>query len=147
MNNFFNRLESREANLIILSMSILFIFLIGLGVSNTYNKYSFSVKNLAKEKADYDYVYSKASALNYEESFKDINLKLLDSIIALNQLKDIEALDLINSKIGVEIVFTTSNIGTSIKFIEQVSNKTNLQVSNIDYLNKNQAIQVKFNLK
>lgn len=147
MNNFFNRLESREANLIILSMSILFIFLIGLGVSNTYNKYSFSVKNLAKEKADYDYVYSKASALNYEESFKDINLKLLDSIIALNQFKDIEALDLINSKIGVEIVFTTSNIGTSIKFIEQVSNKTNLQVSNIDYLNKNQAIQVKFNLK
>ena len=147
MNNFFNRLETREANLIILSMSILFIFLIGLGVSNTYNKYSFSVKNLAKEKADYDYVYSKASALNYEESFKDINLKLLDSIIALNQFKDIEALDLINSKIGVEIVFTTSNISTSIKFIEQVSNKTNLQVSNIDYLNKNQAIQVKFNLK
>ena len=147
MNNFFNRLESREANLIILSMSILFIFLIGLGASNTYNKYSFSVKNLAKEKADYDYVYSKASALNYEESSKDINLKLLDSIIALNQFKDIEALDLINTEIGVEIVFTTSNIGTSIKFIEQVSNKTNLQVSNIDYLNKNQAIQVKFNLK
>ena len=147
MNNFFNRLESREANLIILSMSILFIFLIGLGVSNTYNKYSFSVKNLAKEKADYDYVYSKASALNYEESFKDINLKLLDSIIALNQFKDIEALDLINTEIGAEIVFTTSNISSSIKFIEQVSNKTNLQVSNIDYLNKNQAIQVKFNLK
>ena len=147
MNNFFNRLESREANLIILSMSILFIFLIGLGASNTYNKYSFSVKNLAKEKADYDYVYSKASALNYEESSKDINLKLLDSIIALNQFKDIEALDLINTEIGVEIVFTTSNISSSIKFIEQVSNKTNLQVFNIDYLNKNQAIQVKFNLK
>ena len=147
MNNFFNRLESREANLIILSMSILFIFLVGLGASNTYNKYSFSVKNLAKEKADYDYVYSKASALNYEESFKDINLKLLDSIIALNQFKDIEALDLINTEMGVEIVFTTPNISKSIKFIEQVSNKTNLQVSNIDYLNKNQAIQVKFNLK
>ena len=147
MNNFFNRLESREANLIILSMSILFIFLIGLGASNTYNKYSFSVKNLAKEKADYDYVYSKASALNYEESSKDINLKLLDSIIALNQFKDIEALDLINTEMGVEIVFTTPNISKSIKFIEQVSNKTNLQVSNIDYLNKNQAIQVKFNLK
>ena len=147
MNNFFNRLESREANLIILSMSILFIFLVGLGASNTYNKYSFSVKNLAKEKADYDYVYSKASALNYEESSKDINLKLLDSIIALNQFKDIEALDLINTEIGVEIVFTTSNISSSIKFIEQVSNKTNLQVFNIDYLNKNQAIQVKFNLK
>ena len=147
MNNFFNRLESREANLIILSMSILSIFLVGLGASNTYNKYSFSVKNLAKEKADYDYVYSKASALNYEESSKDINLKLLDSIIALNQFKDIEALDLINTEIGVEIVFTTSNISKSIKFIEQVSNKTNLQVSNIDYLNKNQAIQVKFNLK
>ena len=147
MNNFFNRLESREANLIILSMSILFIFLVGLGASNTYNKYSFSVKNLAKEKADYDYVYSKASALNYEESSKDINLKLLDSIIALNQFKDIEALDLINTEMGVEIVFTTPNISTSIKFIEQVSNKTNLQVSNIDYLNKNQAIQVKFNLK
>ena len=48
---------------------------------------------------------------------------------------------------GVEIVFTTPNISKSIKFIEQVSNKTNLQVSNIDYLNKNQAIQVKFNLK
>ena len=147
MNNFFNRLESREANLIILSMSILFIFLVGLGASNTYNKYSFSVKNLAKEKADYDYVYSKASALNYEESSKDINLKLLDSIIALNQFKDIEALDLINTEIGFEIVFTTSNISSSIKFIEQVSNKTNLQVFNIDYLNKNQAIQVKFNLK
>jgi hypothetical protein len=147
MNNFFNRLESREANLIILSMSILFIFLVGLGASNTYNKYSFSVKNLAKEKADYDYVYSKASALNYEESSKDINLKLLDSIIALNQFKDIEALDLINTEMGVEIVFTTPNISKSIKFIEQVSNKTNLQVSNIDYLNKNQAIQVKFNLK
>ena len=147
MNNFFNRLESREANLIILSMSILSIFLVGLGASNTYNKYSFSVKNLAKEKADYDYVYSKASALNYEESSKDINLKLLDSIIALNQFKDIEALDLINTEMSVEIVFTTSNISTSIKFIEQVSNKTNLQVSNIDYLNKNQAIQVKFNLK
>ena len=147
MNNFFNRLESREANLIILSMSILFIFLVGLGASNTYNKYSFSVKNLAKEKADYDYVYSKASALNYEESSKDINLKLLDSIIALNQFKDIEALDLINTEIGAEIVFTTSNISSSIKFIEQVSNKTNLQVFNIDYLNKNQAIQVKFNLK
>ena len=147
MNNFFNRLESREANLIILSMSILFIFLVGLGASNTYNKYSFSVKNLAKEKADYDYVYSKASALNYEERSKDINLKLLDSIIALNQFKDIEALDLINTEIGAEIVFTTSNISSSIKFIEQVSNKTNLQVFNIDYLNKNQAIQVKFNLK
>lgn len=147
MNNFFNRLESREANLIILSMSILFIFLVGLSASNTYNKYSFSVKNLAKEKADYDYVYSKASALNYEESSKDINLKLLDSIIALNQFKDIEALDLINTEIGFEIVFTTSNISSSIKFIEQVSNKTNLQVFNIDYLNKNQAIQVKFNLK
>jgi len=147
MNNFFNRLESREANLIILSVSILSIFLVGLGASNTYNKYSFSVKNLAKEKADYDYVYSKASALNYEESSKDINLKLLDSIIALNQFKDIEALDLINTEMGVEIVFTTPNISKSIKFIEQVSNKTNLQVSNIDYLNKNQAIQVKFNLK
>ena len=147
MNNFFNRLESREANLIILSMSILSIFLVGLGASNTYNKYSFSVKNLAKEKADYDYVYSKASALNYEERSKDINLKLLDSIIALNQFKDIEALDLINTEMGVEIVFTTPNISKSIKFIEQVSNKTNLQVFNIDYLNKNQAIQVKFNLK
>ena len=147
MNNFFNRLESREANLIILSMFILFIFLVGLGASNTYNKYSFSVNSLAKEKADYDYVYSKASALNYEESTKDINLKLLDSITALNQFKDIEALDLINTEIGVEIVFTTSNIRTSINFIEQVSNKTNLQVYNIDYLNKNQAIQVKFNLK
>tara|TARA_B100000767_G_C19609021_1_gene469043 strand:- start:422 stop:868 length:447 start_codon:yes stop_codon:yes gene_type:complete len=144
MNKFFSQLQSREVNLLIVTAILLAISLVGFITLNIFNQYNFSVKNLDKEKSNYNYVYLRASILNNSEKGKVIDLLLLKTISSeLNLSELIKNLDIKKDNDITEITFTTFSIGSSVQFIDEISNKTDLEIIGIDYLNKNNVIQVK----
>ena len=147
MNKFFSQLQSREVNLLIVTAILLAISLVGFITLNIFNQYNFSVKNLDKEKSDYNYVYLRASILNNPEKMKGIDLLLLKAISSeLNLSELIKNLDIKKDNDITKITFTTFSIGSSVQFIDEISKKTDLEIIGIDYLNKNNAIQVKVTL-
>ena len=144
MNKFFSQLQSREVNLLIVTAILVAISLVGFITLNIFNQYNFSVKNLDKEKSNYNYVYLRASILNNSEKGKVIDLLLLKTISSeLNLSELIKNLDIKKDNDITEITFTTFSIGSSVQFIDEISNKTDLEIIGIDYLNKNNVIQVK----
>tara|TARA_Y200000002_G_scaffold232248_1_gene191730 strand:- start:2022 stop:2471 length:450 start_codon:yes stop_codon:yes gene_type:complete len=146
MINFIKELQPREIKLIIIAAASVALLLILFAINNIYSRYDSSLKNLNKAKSDYEYVFEKGKALSSSISVNTvIDKSIIDEIVISKSLTNIISNIEISAKKEItEISFNSSDLQSSLALIEAVSNRTVLNLSNINYINNKNDISVSF---
>ncbi len=146
MINFIKELQPREIKLIIIAVASVALLLILFAINNIYSRYDSSLKNLNKAKSDYEYVFKKGKALSSSISVNTvIDKSIIDEIVISKSLTNIISnIEISANKEITEISFNSSDLQSSLALIEAVSNRTVLNLSNINYINSKNDISVSF---
>ena len=146
MINFIKELQPREIKLILIAVASVIFLLILFAFNNLYSRYDSSLKNLDKAKSDYEYVFERGRVLSEPVSESQIiDKSILESIAELKGLTN----NISNVEISVNneqtmISFNSSDLPSSINFIEAVSNQIRLNLRSINYINNKSDISVSF---
>lgn len=146
MINFIKELQPREIKLILIAAASVALLLILFAINNIYSRYDSSLKNLNKAKSDYEYVFKKGKALSSSISVNTlIDKSIIDEIVISKSLTNIISnIEISINKEITEISFNSSDLQSSLALIEAVSNRTVLDLSNINYINNKNDISVSF---
>ena len=146
MINFIKELQPREIKLTLIAVASVIFLLILFAFNNLYSRYDSSLKNLDKAKSDYEYVFERGRVLSEPVSESQIiNKSILESIVELKGLtNNISNVEISVNNEQTTISFNSSNLPSSINFIEAVSNQIRLNLSSINYINNKSDISVSF---
>lgn len=146
MINFIKELQPREVKLILIAVASVVFLLILFAFNNLYSRYDSSLKNLDKAKSDYEYVFERGSILSESVSKSQIiDKSILESIVESKGLtSNISNVEIIVNNEQTTISFNSSDLPSSINFIEAVSNQIRLNLSSINYINNESDISVSF---
>ena len=146
MINFIKELQPREVKLILIAIASVVFLLILFAFNNLYSRYDSSLKNLDKAKSDYEYVFERGSILSDPVSKSQIiDKSILESIVESKGLtSNISNVEIIVNNEQTTISFNSSDLPSSINFIEAVSNQIRLNLSSINYINNESDISVSF---
>ena len=146
MINFIKELQPREVKLILIAIASVVFLLILFAFNNLYSRYDSSLKNLDKAKSDYEYVFERGSILSEHVSKSQIiDKSILESIVESKGLtSNISNVEIIVNNEQTTMSFNSSDIPSSINFIEAVSNQIRLNLSSINYINNESDISVSF---
>jgi hypothetical protein len=132
MNKLLKSLKAREIYLLIASFLLLLLFGVGILLSSTYNAYNISVKNLDKERSDYEYVFKKSYPLTQTNKQTNIDLALVNKIILSNKsYKDISNVSLEEADMLV-ISFSSTDLGIAILLAEEIINSSSMSILTIE---------------
>ena len=132
MNKLLKSLKAREIYLLIASFLLLLLFGVGILLSSTYNAYNISVKNLDKERGDYEYVFKKSYPLTQTNKQTNIDLALVNKIILSNKsYKDISNVSLEEADMLV-ISFRSIDLGIAILLAEEIINSSSMSILTIE---------------
>tara|TARA_B110001450_G_scaffold34834_1_gene30303 strand:- start:282 stop:725 length:444 start_codon:yes stop_codon:yes gene_type:complete len=132
MNKLLKSLKAREIYLLIASFLLLLLFGVGILLSSTYNAYNISVKNLDKERSDYEYVFKKSYPLTQTNKQTNIDLALVNKIILSNKsYKDISNVSLEEADMLV-ISFSSIDLGIAILLAEEIINSSSMSILTIE---------------
>lgn len=132
MNKLLKSLKAREIYLLIASFLLLLLFGVGILLSSTYNAYNISVKNLDKERSDYEYVFKKSYPLTQTNKQTNIDLALVNKIILSNEsYKNISNVSLEEADMLV-ISFSSTDLGIAILLAEEIINSSSMSILTIE---------------
>lgn len=132
MNKLLKSLKAREIYLLIASFLLLLLFGVGILLSSTYNAYNISVKNLDKERSDYEYVFKKSYPLTQTNKQTNIDLALVNKIILSNKsYKDISNVSLEEADMLV-ISFSSIDLGIAMLLAEEIINSSSMSILTIE---------------
>ena len=140
MNSLLTKFKNRELQLIVVAIIMLILFLLSLFVLNSYKKYSLSIKNLNKEKMDYEYVFKQAKSLTQSVKFEVLDAQTVNNIIANNMYNGITDLAVKTNNNKVIIMFSSSNVATSSELVEKLVNISLMNVQSIEFTNNNDGL-------
>ena len=146
MINFIKELQPREIKLILIAVASVIFLLILFAFNNLYSRYDSSLKNLDKAKSDYEYVFERGRVLSEPVSESQIiDKSILESIVELKGLtNNISNVEISVNNEQTTISFNSSDLPSSINFIEAVSNQIRLNLRSINYINNKSDISVSF---
>lgn len=146
MINFIKELQPREIKLILIAVASVIFLLILFAFNNLYSRYDSSLKNLDKAKSDYEYVFERGRVLSEPVSESQIiDKSILESIAELKGLtNNISNVEISVNNEQTTISFNSSDLPSSINFIEAVSNQIRLNLRSINYINNKSDISVSF---
>jgi hypothetical protein len=143
MNKLIKSLKAREIYLLIASFLLLLLFGVGILLSSTYNAYNISVKNLDKERGDYEYVFKKSYPLTKTNKQINIDLALVNKIILSNEIyKDISNISLEEADTLV-ISFSSIDLGLAILLAEEIINSSSMSILTIESKRDTGGIAIK----
>jgi len=143
MNKLLKSLKAREIYLLIASFLLLLLFGVGILLSSTYNAYNISVKNLDKERSDYEYVFKKSYPLTQTNKQTNIDLALVNKIILSNKsYKDISNVSLEEADMLV-ISFSSIDLGIAILLAEEIINSSSMSILTIESKRDSAGIAIK----
>ena len=143
MNKLIKSLKAREIYLLIASFLLLLLFGVGILLSSTYNAYNISVKNLDKERGDYEYVFKKSYPLTQTNKQTNIDLALVNKIILSNEIfKDISNISLEEADTLV-ISFSSIDLGLAILLAEEIINSSSMRILTIESKRDSGGIAIK----
>jgi hypothetical protein len=143
MNKLLKSLKAREIYLLIASFLLLLLFGAGILLSSTYNAYNISVKNLDKERNDYEYVFKKSYPLTQTNKQTNIDLALVNKIILSNEsYKNISNVSLEGADMLV-ISFSSTNLGIAILLAEEIINSSSMSILTIESKRDSAGIAIK----
>ena len=140
MNSLLTKFKNRELQLIVVAIIMLILFLLSLFVLNSYKKYSLSIKNLNKEKMDYEYVFKQAKSLTQSVKFEVLDAQTVNNIIATNMYNCITDLTVKANDNKVIVMFSSSNVATSSELVEKLVNISLMNVQSIEFTNNNDGL-------
>lgn len=147
MNDFLSSLKVSEIKLIIGAVIALFLLLVTLFFLNLYKEYNQSIKNLNKEKMDYEYVISKANSLSKISKPKFINFKIVEAIIINNNAyKNITNLSVNIDSNKALVTFSSSDISTSMLLSENIANASSMDIQSIESISQENIINISITL-
>ena len=147
MNDFLSSLKVSEIKLIIGAVIALFLLLVTLFFLNLYKEYNQSIKNLNKEKMDYEYVISKANSLSKISKPKLINFKIVEEIIINNDAyKNITNLSVNIDSNKALVTFSSSDISTSMLLSENIANASSMDIQSIESISQENTINISITL-
>ena len=136
MFNFFKNLQEREKKLILISSSLLILFVLFFLIKNTYETYSRSSLNLLKAKSDYEYVFNKINNLQRFLSKNNLDRNSINIIIENNSFENsITEIEFNEIDSSIVIRFSSLNIVDAISFIEKLISNHSNQLISIKYKN------------
>jgi|TARA_B100000902_G_C27302099_1_gene913419 hypothetical protein len=123
MKEFFNNLQSRERNLIILLVSIIVLGILLSITTNLYSNLKDSKLRLASQKSDYNYVFNQAKGLSLDLAQKNFELNSKDVLLQIEKLAD--SYQLINYSYQInnselEIIYILNDLEPSLLFINDL---------------------------
>ena len=143
MNKLLKSLKAREIYLLIASFLLLLLFGAGILLSSTYNAYKISVKNLDKERGDYEYVFKKSYPLTQTNKQTNIDLALVNKIILSNEsYKNISNVSLEEADMLV-ISFSSTDLGIAILLAEEIINSSSMSILTIESKRDSAGIAIK----
>ena len=143
MNKFIKILKVREFYLLLASPLFILLFGSGILLSSTLSIYTMSVKNLDKERGDYEYVYKKSYPLTQAKKQNNIDLSLVNKIILSNEnYKDISNVSLEDSDILI-ISFNSVDLRAGILLTEEIINSSSMSILSIESTRDDNAVAIK----
>ncbi len=123
MKEFFNNLQSRERNLIILLASIIVLGILLSITTNLYSNLKDSKLRLTSQKSDYNYVFNQAKGLSLDLAQKNFELNSKDVLSQIERLAN--SYELINYSYQInnselEIIYILNDLEPSLLFINDL---------------------------
>ena len=135
MNSFLTGLKTRELYLLSGALILLLLSLFSFLLINLYNSYSLSLKNLNKEKIDYEYVYAQSKVLTQIPKSVVVNKDLVNELVENGIYSNVTniAVDQIENK--TIVLFSSPDIQNILLLVEELINSSSMNVESIEFMN------------
>tara|TARA_B100000963_G_scaffold165777_1_gene143985 strand:- start:3034 stop:3492 length:459 start_codon:yes stop_codon:yes gene_type:complete len=149
MKKYIKNLNSREKNLILISITLVILLIVFFLYTNIYTKYSISKQKLYKAEDEYVYVFNKAKILeSYQYKNQDLNLQNIENTL-INKLDaaNFKELMVINGDDdSISINLKTDNLNSAILISQQVDEFRFATISKIELKKNDNEISLKIYL-
>ena len=135
MNSFLTGLKTRELYLLSGALILLLLSLFSFLLINLYNSYSLSLKNLNKEKIDYEYVYAQSKVLIQIPKSVVVNKDLVNELVENGIYSNVTNIVVDQVENKTIVLFSSPDIQNILLLVEELINSSSMNVESIQFIN------------
>ena len=135
MNSFLTGLKTRELYLLSGALILLLLSLFSFLLINLYNSYSLSLKNLNKEKIDYEYVYAQSKVLTQIPKSVMVNKDLVNELVENGIYSNVTNIVVDQVENKTIVLFSSPDIQNILLLVEELINSSSMNVESIEFIN------------
>jgi hypothetical protein len=135
MNSFLTGLKTRELYILSGALILLLLSLFSFLLINLYNSYSLSLKNLNKEKIDYEYVYAKSKVLTQIPKSVVVNKDLVNELVENGIYSNVTNIVVDQVENKTIVLFSSPDIQNILLLVEELINSSSMNVESIEFIN------------
>lgn len=135
MNSFLTGLKTRELYLLSGALILLLLSLFSFLLINLYNSYSLSLKNLNKEKIDYEYVYAQSKVLTQIPKSVVVNKDLVNELVENGIYSNVTNIVVDQVENKTIVLFSSPDIQNILLLVEELINSSSMNVESIELIN------------
>lgn len=135
MNSFLTGLKTRELYILSGALILLLLSLFSFLLINLYNSYSLSLKNLNKEKTDYEYVYAQSKVLTQIPKSVVVNKDLVNELVENGIYSNVTNIVVDQVENKTIVLFSSPDIQNILLLVEELINSSSMNVESIEFIN------------
>ena len=135
MNRFLTGLKTRELYILSGALILLLLSLFSFLLINLYNSYSLSLKNLNKEKIDYEYVYAQSKVLTQIPKSVVVNKDLVNELVENGIYSNVTNIVVDQVENKTIVLFSSPDIQNILLLVEELINSSSMNVESIEFIN------------
>ena len=135
MNSFLTGLKTRELYILSGALILLLLSLFSFLLINLYNSYSLSLKNLNKEKIDYEYVYAQSKVLTQIPKSVVVNKDLVNELVENGIYSNVTNIVVDQVENKTIVLFSSPDIQNILLLVEELINSSSMNVESIQFIN------------
>ena len=135
MNSFLTGLKTRELYILSGALILLLLSLFSFLLINLYNSYSLSLKNLNKEKIDYEYVYAQSKVLTQIPKSVVVNKDLVNELVENGIYSNVTNIVVNQVENKTIVLFSSPDIQNILLLVEELINSSSMNVESIEFIN------------
>lgn len=135
MNSFLIGLKTRELYILSGALILLLLSLFSFLLINLYNSYSLSLKNLNKEKIDYEYVYAQSKVLTQISKSVVVNKDLVNELVENGIYSNVTNIVVDQVENKTIVLFSSPDIQNILLLVEELINSSSMNVESIEFIN------------
>ena len=126
MNSFLTGLKTRELYILSGALILLLLSLFSFLLINLYNSYSLSLKNLNKEKIDYEYVYAQSKVLTQIPKSVVVNKDLVNELVENGIYSNVTNIVVDQVENKTIVLFSSPDIQNILLLVEELINSSSM---------------------
>ena len=143
MNSFLTGLKTRELYILSGALILLLLSLFSFLLINLYNSYSLSLKNLNKEKIDYEYVYAQSKVLTQIPKSVVVNKDLVNELVENGIYSNVTNIVVDQVENKTIVLFSSPDIQNILLLVEELINSSSMNVESIEFINLGTTFKTK----